>query len=128
MHVFTVHMRRHGLDPDRDFALVKEGFSWTAFLFTAVWALYHRLWLAAAVVLGVFVLLDALGPKVGVAPPVLAVMQIGVSVLFGYVANDLRRRVLRKSGFAEADVVVAKNLTGAEQRYFDRNPIQAERF
>ncbi|MBI2584926.1 MAG: DUF2628 domain-containing protein, partial [Rhodospirillales bacterium] len=32
MRLYSVHLRRHGLDPDRDLVLVKEGFSWPAFL------------------------------------------------------------------------------------------------
>ena len=68
------------------------------------------------------VVVGVLGPKLGIEQSVLATLQIGVSVLFGCLANDLRRRDLQKKGFAEADVVVARNLTSAEQRYFDLNP------
>ena len=51
MNVYTVHLRRHGLDPDRDLLVVKEGFSWPAFFLSFLWALWHRLWVPAA---GVF--------------------------------------------------------------------------
>ena len=44
MRVYTVHMRRPALDPDADFRLVKEGFSWPAFFFSFLWALWSRLW------------------------------------------------------------------------------------
>ena len=40
MRVYSVHIRRHGLDYDRDIAVVKEGFSWPALCFGALWALY----------------------------------------------------------------------------------------
>ena len=56
MRVYTVHLRRHGLMPERDLVLVREGFSWWAFLFTSLWALWHRMWWEAlglfAIVLG----------------------------------------------------------------------------
>ena len=46
--VYTVHMRRPALDPGTRLRLVKEGFSWPAFFFSFVWALWSRLWLVAA--------------------------------------------------------------------------------
>ena len=36
MRLYSVHLRRHGLDPDRDIVLVKEGFSWPAFFITVL--------------------------------------------------------------------------------------------
>ena len=51
MNTYTVHLRRHGLDPERDVVLVKEGFSWPAFFLSFLWALWHQLWLAAALIL-----------------------------------------------------------------------------
>ena len=53
MRLYSVHLRRHGLDPDRDIVLVKEGFSWPALLFSFLWALRHQLWLAAQPLSGV---------------------------------------------------------------------------
>ena len=50
MRLYSVHLRRHGLDPDRDSVLGKEGFSWPALLFSFLWALRHRLWLAAVAI------------------------------------------------------------------------------
>ena len=49
--VYTAHVRGRG-GVDADIVFVKDGFSWPAFFFTAVWALWHRLWLFALIVLG----------------------------------------------------------------------------
>jgi len=32
------------MNPQGDYKAVKEGWSWTAFLFTGIWALSHKLW------------------------------------------------------------------------------------
>ena len=47
MKVYTVHLRRHGLDLERDIVLVCEGFSWPAFILSLVWALWNRMWWVA---------------------------------------------------------------------------------
>ena len=43
--------------PNGQLVSVKQGFSWPAFFFTFLWAIYHRLWLAALVLcVGLFLL------------------------------------------------------------------------
>jgi hypothetical protein len=41
---YTAHIRA-----DRKLVLVKEAFSWGAFLFGPLWLLAHRAWIAAAI-------------------------------------------------------------------------------
>ena len=65
MRIFTVHLRRHGLDPDHDLIVVKEGFSWPAFFLTGFWALCQRLWLAAALM---FAAVAAICPALAFGP------------------------------------------------------------
>lgn len=125
MRLYSVHLRRHGLDPDRDLVLVKEGFSWPAFFLTFLWALWHRLWLAAVVIfvaqaaLGVVVVLSGAGPLAEVA------MSLGLSVVIGFVAGDLRRGKLATQGFALAGIVAAEDFDSALKRYLDSDPTLA---
>lgn len=56
MRVYTVHVRTPAERLDRDIHLVKEGFSWPAFFFSAVWALWVRLWLVAVVLIALDIL------------------------------------------------------------------------
>jgi hypothetical protein len=125
MKVFTVHMRRQGLDPHKDIVFVREGFSWWAFAFTFMWAAYHRLWLMM-VATAIIVLAMGIGmPYLGSNNFLTAVVQTGFAAMVGYVAHDVRRHSLARNGFAELDVVVAKDQTSAEQRFFDQNPDMA---
>ena len=125
MRHYTVHLRRHGLDPDRDLVLVKEGFSWPAFFFSVLWALWHRLWLVA----GIFFLIQlamSLVLAVWTLDPVSAsAVSVGAALIFGYAANDLRRWVLGRRGFVETAVVAADGLDGAERRFLDDEPALA---
>ena len=125
MRVYTVHLRRHGLDPDRDVAVVPEGFSWGAFLFGFLWALWHRMWWTA---LGLFVISAAaeLVAELLLADPLAqGAVGLGVALAIGYVAQDLRRRHLTARGFAEAGVVTGRDGEEALFRYLEGDPALA---
>ena len=125
MNLYAVHLRRHGLDPDLDVVLVKEGFSWPAFLLSFLWALWRRLWLAAAL------FLTALGAvNLGIYlfrpdPVSQGILSLGLAVIFGYVANDLRQHKLADQGFALAAVVNGKDSDQAYRRFLDHEPALA---
>jgi hypothetical protein len=108
LRIYTVHLRRPVRDQDKDVVLVKEGFSWPAFLFSGLWALWNRLWLVA---LGL-----CLDPLSEIA------ISIGFALLVGFVANDLRRWTLAGRGYFEADVVAAPDALAAELRFYEHRP------
>ena len=125
MRHYTVHLRRHGLDPDRDLVLVKEGFSWPAFFFSMLWALWLRLWLVA----GLFLLVQAALSLVLAVwrpdPVSAAAVSAGAALILAFAANDLRRWTLGRRGFVETSVVAADNRDGAERRFLDGEPALA---
>ncbi len=119
MRHYTVHLRRHGPDADSDLVLIKEGFCWPAFFLGPLWALWHRLWLAALVLLvadlglsGTALLLRLDGLSQGA-------VSVGVVAIVGFVANDLRRRGLERRHYALAAVVSAAGREAAEWRFID---------
>jgi hypothetical protein len=122
MRAYTVHLRRQGLDPDRDIVLVKEGFCWPALLFSVLWALWCRLWWVALGLLVVEVALSGAGTLLGLDPLSEAAISLGFAVIVGFVANDLKRWTLRRQGFAEAAVIIASDRDAAERRFYDHNP------
>jgi hypothetical protein len=125
MRLYTVHVRRHGLDPDRDLVLVKEGFSWPAFFFSAFWALWHRLWLAALAILAANAAL-ALAVVLTSPDPVTEIaLSVGLAAIVGTVANDLYRRKLDKRGFLLAGVAAADDADAALRRFLDGDPALA---
>ena len=98
MQVYTVHYRPGPGSLDPDLVLIKEGFCWPAFLLNALWALWHRLWIAAIVFLGAGALLELgssffeLDPASGLA------CSLGLGVMIGFVANRLAPRGATKAG------------------------------
>ncbi len=125
MNLYAVHLRRHGLDPDRDVVLVKEGFSWPAFFLSFVWALWQRLWLAAVlfvaaqgvVSIGVYLLRPD--------PVSQGIVSLGLAVIIGFVANDLRQKKLADQGFALSAMVNGKDSHQAFRRFLDHQPALA---
>ena len=125
MRFYTVHVRHRGLDPDRDIALVKEGFSWPAFIFGPLWALARRLWLAAAGWIAAMGALRAAEMASGLDPATGAVLALGLSAAFGWLGNNLARRKLDQGGFAFMGVVEGDNRDAALKRFLDRAPALA---
>ena len=96
MRIYTAHVR-----PGRQPVLVREGFSWGAFLFGPLWLLAHRAWIAAALAVAGLLLAGStpFGPLLG----------FGLFLLLGLFGNDLRRWSLRRGQFELAHVVVGRS-------------------
>jgi hypothetical protein len=126
MLIFTVHMKRsaHGKksDPDRDLILIKEGFSWPAFFLSGLWALWHRMWLWAFIIIATNVALSLTLLRFGIDAMSQSIISFGLAVIIGMIANDLRRRSLSYKEFREFGVVSAEDVSAAEGRFFDHNP------
>ena len=122
MRLYTVHMRRPTLDPLTDVHLVKEGFSWPAFLFSFAWALACRLWLVAIalfaaelLVHGALAIADAdTGTQIAVS--------LGFSLIVGLLGNDLKRFTLFRRGYLEVAIVSGSDIYAAERRFWDQRP------
>jgi len=113
-----------GKDPDKTI-FVKEGFSTGAFVFTALWALWHRLWVMAAILAAAYSALLFSQTYLGLNESVATVLHFGMSVLLGFVAQDLRSAALRRSGYAEVALIIATNREEAELKYTFATPVTA---
>ncbi|MFO0292744.1 MAG: DUF2628 domain-containing protein [Rhodospirillales bacterium] len=113
---YTVHVRAWSASPDHDAVLVREGFCWPAFLFSAFWALRHRMWFAAALMLAALLGLAAIGDVLDLDATILQPIGFALAVWIGFEANDWRRDALRRRGYAEIGVVAAPDRARAEHR------------
>ena len=116
MRVFTVHARTGNKAATR---LVREGFSFAAFLFGPLWLLWHALWLA---LLG-YVLLAAAVAFIPDPWEDWAVLTL--QVLLGLHAHDLRRWTLRRRGYATQGVVAGRDEEEALLRLISTRPALA---
>ena len=125
MKVYTIHLRRHGLDPDRDLLVVEEGFSWPAFLLSFLWALWHRLWAPAALIFLAGTAIGLTGLKLHLDSLSQSALSLGLAVIVGYLGNDLRRRRLDRLGYAPGVVSSGDDADAALLRYLDSEPALA---
>lgn len=120
MTVYTVHVRDTGLEPT--LALVKDGFSWPAAIFGFLWALVVGAWEVALILVAAQIVIGAALPLLISDPGAQTVVQLGLAVVVGVVANELRRWTLERRGMFEDAVVTARDKEEAERRYLDANP------
>jgi hypothetical protein len=100
--------------------VLRDGFSFAAFVFTGLWLLAKRLWLpflAFAVIYGLIALAQW---RYGFHPGVGAVIQLVVGFWLGLEAANLQGRKLLAGGWRFADVVEARNQDEAERRFFEK--------
>jgi len=126
MKTFTIHLRRDGLDPDRDIAVVKEGFNWPAFFFGTLWAFWNRLWIAGALLLAATVTVQMISQTLISGHLGQSVVTIGLAVVVGLIGNDLRRWTLDRADFQFAGIASGPNADTALRRYIDGDRSAAE--
>lgn len=99
---------------------VRDGFTWSAFLFGPLWMLWHRLWLAFVLYVVIFVLLGWAEYARVIPAGSETVVVVLLALLIGLEAVTLRRRKLLWWRWRDAGVVIAEDLQAAEHRFFDR--------
>jgi hypothetical protein len=122
MSIYTVHepplrATETIADPER-FSFVRDGFSIWAFLFAALWMLWHRMWLVLLIYLVVAVGVESALRYAGFSGPVLGVVAFAISLLVGIESGTLRRIALVRRGWKNVGVVSGNDLEEAERRFF----------
>lgn len=119
MKLYAVFLRDHGRDPARDMVLVKDGFSWPAFFFTALWALWSRMWWIAAAVFAVLGLATWGLEAAAIPEDISQIAVLALCATIGMIGNDIRRWHLANQGYSEVAMIGAKNADEAERRFLN---------
>ncbi len=124
MAFFTVLIPPVGAGGVRESAVeaevIKDGFSFSAFIFTGFWLLYKRLWGAFLLFALVYAVLMWLRWQLGLPGYTIAFAQFAIGLLIGHEATSLQEAKRLAQGWQLADVVEAANLGHAERRFFER--------
>ena len=100
--------------------LVRDGFSWGAFLVPGLWLFRHRCWVAGiAAFVVVFCLAGAL-LALRASPGSIVLAEVLLHLLFGLEGASLRRLSLGRAGRPAVAVVIASDTAEAETRSFAR--------
>jgi hypothetical protein len=118
LRLYTVHLPPSASD-DTTPVVIKEGFSWGAFIFGVIWTLWYRLWIEAAALLALFLAFGVIADFINLSEPVQSAILLAVAVLIGFAGNDWRRESLRRRGFLEAAVVSGPDPENALRRFLD---------
>jgi hypothetical protein len=121
LHGYTVYRRLWSNERDHDAIFLREGFCWGAFLFSVVWALWHRMWFVALGLAALFVGLALLDFVLVFEPAVIVALNLASALWVGMEAADWRRGALTRAGYVETDIVYAPSLDQAEHRFFERD-------
>lgn len=97
---------------------VREGFSWTAALFSPIWMLVHRMWLVFIVYVIGMAALGAALTALGVSPPMISLVSLAIHVALGFELGALRRWTLERKGWRMLGAVTGRNRTECERRFF----------
>jgi Protein of unknown function (DUF2628) len=125
MRTYTLHLPPDASLADADALdraeLVPDGFSWGAFLFSALWFFWHRMWVAGLAVLVAVIAFNALLAALDLRPWAGGLAEILFAVLIGLEANSLRRWTLERRGRPIPDVVTARSRDEAELKALARS-------
>ncbi len=125
MRIYTVHDRLDSVGDDGIAVVVKEGFNWPAFLFTGLWALWHRLWRLFVIMAVLFAALEGAIYFAGADPATAAAAGLAYGLIIGFGANDWRRAGLARRGWRQAGVVAAADADTALRRHYDLHGVPA---
>jgi len=100
--------------PTQGYKAVKRGFSWPAFLFGMIWAIFNKLFGHVLVLFTISLVFYNLLPTEGsVAIALKGTFQFGLSLLFGFVGNDWKVSNLKKRGYEHIQALKAETSDAA---------------
>jgi Protein of unknown function (DUF2628) len=121
MSTFTVHApplrNAESADPER-FVFVRDGFYFWAFLLAPLWLFLHRLWLALAGYVALYMLIGVISYFAGVPHAAGYVISLLIGLLVGFEAATLWRWTLARRGWKLLGFATGDDVESAEQRFY----------
>lgn len=101
---------------------VKEGFAPGALVFTVLWALWHRMWVVAAILFSLLVAVSLSLSLLELDPLMASLLELAIGLIFGFEARKLWIMSLERSGYRNEGLIEASNQEAAELEYFASRP------
>jgi hypothetical protein len=123
MPVYTVHApigNNADLAATDRITFVRDGFHFWAAVFSVIWLIWHRLWLALFGWVILSLAVNIALAKLGVGSGTILMVDVVLALLFGFEAANLERWTLSRRKWRQLDIVVADDEEAAERRFFDR--------
>lgn len=120
LKTYAVYIKPGDEHPLESSMFVKEGFSMPAFLFSLFWALYHRVWRLAVLVLMFYIVANKALLAGVIDLHFRLIVEMGFLAWVGFQGGEWRAKALERQGFVLLDIVMERSEAGARQRLFDR--------
>jgi len=105
-------------NPMNQYEAVKQGWSWPAFFFGAIWACVKKMWGLGIGIFVTFVVLNVLAGQNEMLGGIVGLLSLGVYIVFGMQGNALREKNLVKRGYVELPQLInAANPEAAIAQY-----------
>lgn len=98
----------------KEIQVVKEGWSWPAFLLVCIWAFAKKLWLVGGYYLAITIVVLLFIPKM------ILVASLVPPFILGLKGNELLAKNLIKRGFVEKDTISASKADMALMMYMNK--------
>ena len=117
MKIYLVHISSKRNELKQLPIILRDGFSFPAFLFTAVWAVWHKLWTLAVIIVSIWIAGGGFLYYFGADDGVYLFVFSGFALMLGCIANDLLSKALCRHGVQLVGLVAAKNSESAFRRW-----------
>jgi Protein of unknown function (DUF2628) len=107
------------VDQAERLVFIRDGFAWTAWLFTPLWLLAKRAWLALLVYVVAAVALVLLARVLGLSGGASLLVLLAAQMIFGFEAEGLERWLLERDGWRMVGSVNGRSIEECERRFFD---------
>ncbi len=101
-----------------ELVFVKDGFSGWAMLAAPFWMIYHRLWIPLIGFVIALTVLQTIAHLFGAPEESNGLLFVGLSLGFGFLANDIRRILLERRGYRLVGAVAGHSQIECERRFF----------
>jgi hypothetical protein len=121
--IFTVHEPPNPpadrVDRAAGMAFVRDGFSWSAALFTPIWMLAYRLWWPLLAYVAATAAIELIRQSIALHSGWLVLVTLALGLLIGLEAGTLRRWSLARRGWTTLGAVSGRTQEDCERRFFD---------
>ena len=122
---YDIYIREY-TDDSQEVVLVKQGFSFLAFILHVFWALFHRIWPLVLVFLGWSVVMGAMIGDGILSREVSGIMTLGLQLFTGFYAGAMRGWTLTQKHYVFSGAIAATSEEAALQRFLDHERLREE--
>ena len=117
--IYNVLEKPEAPEPTDRVVLLKEGFTFWAFIFGPIWLLAKRQWVLFFGFIACAIGVRLLAGLFDLPVLTVAVVALFLHIMLGYHANDLRAWRLKRTGYRFAGVLAAESPMHAQRRYYE---------